>query len=335
MRLQARKFGGMFKKRMNVGGAAKAAPTKPEPRPSNWQDVQDEKTRKKEDKAPTTKTDMGKPLAKGGRIKRYAEGGEADDATMEQSLTDSKSFGEAFRAARSRGDKTFTYRGEPYNTELRSDKPAASKTSTSTSTSRTAEVKATPSGETDAGAKAGRTYAISKKAPSPEQKEENASRLGDIGMGIASAVPAVRALRGAAVARGVERAERAASSPMGRVAERQAEMAKTRAGRVAEARKDAAYDARRMSDMEAGFRKGGKVKEAQMEMRHAKAMKKAGLPKSMVREEMSEAKKYARGGGIESRGKTKGTVIKMASGGSVSARADGCAQRGKTKGRMI
>ena len=41
--------------------------------------------------------------------------------------------------------------------------------------------------------------------------------------------------------------------------------------------------------------------------------------------------KYAKGGGIESRGKTKGTVIRMASGGSVSARADGIAQRGKTK----
>jgi len=44
---------------------------------------------------------------------------------------------------------------------------------------------------------------------------------------------------------------------------------------------------------------------------------------------------YAKGGGIESRGKTKGTVIKMATGGSVSSRADGIAQRGKTKGRMI
>jgi hypothetical protein len=40
---------------------------------------------------------------------------------------------------------------------------------------------------------------------------------------------------------------------------------------------------------------------------------------------------YAKGGGIESRGKTKGTVIRMAAGGSVSARADGIAQRGKTK----
>lgn len=75
------------------------------------------------------------------------------------------------------------------------------------------------------------------------------------------------------------------------------------------------------------------MKEAQMEMRHAKAMKKAGLPKSMVREEMAEAKKYARGGGIESRGKTKGTVIKMAGGGHV--RGGGCEQRGKTKGKMV
>jgi hypothetical protein len=41
-----------------------------------------------------------------------------------------------------------------------------------------------------------------------------------------------------------------------------------------------------------------------------------------------------RGGGIESRGKTKGTVIKMATGGSVSRRADGIAQRGKTKFKM-
>jgi hypothetical protein len=40
---------------------------------------------------------------------------------------------------------------------------------------------------------------------------------------------------------------------------------------------------------------------------------------------------FAKGGGIESKGKTKGTVVKMASGGNVSSRADGIAQRGKTK----
>jgi hypothetical protein len=49
---------------------------------------------------------------------------------------------------------------------------------------------------------------------------------------------------------------------------------------------------------------------------------------------MAGMKKYAKGGGIESHGKTKGTIIKMATGGSVSSasrRADGIAQRGKTR----
>jgi hypothetical protein len=44
--------------------------------------------------------------------------------------------------------------------------------------------------------------------------------------------------------------------------------------------------------------------------------------------------KYAKGGGIEARGKTKGTMVRMATGGSVSSasrRADGIAQRGKTR----
>ena len=69
-------------------------------------------------------------------------------------------------------------------------------------------------------------------------------------------------------------------------------------------------------------------------------MKKGGMPmkdgkpaflKKMMGGGMA---KYAKGGGIESRGKTKGTIIRMASGGSVSSasrRADGIAQRGKTR----
>ena len=62
-----------------------------------------------------------------------------------------------------------------------------------------------------------------------------------------------------------------------------------------------------------------------MEMRHAMAMKKAGLPKKMVKEEMAEAKKYAKGGvtradGIAKKGKTQGTQIKMACGGKTRMR---------------
>lgn len=65
------------------------------------------------------------------------------------------------------------------------------------------------------------------------------------------------------------------------------------------------------------FKEGG-LMDKKMEMRHAMAMKKAGLPKKMVAEEMKEAKgmkcgggvkKYARGGGIEVKGKTRGKFV--------------------------
>ena len=112
-----------------------------------------------------------------------------------------------------------------------------------------------------------------------------------------------------------------------------------------------------------GFRKGGSsMKESKAMMgKEVAFMKKKGAPASMIKHEKAEMgmkkggmpmkdgkpafmmgkkmnmggmAKYAKGGGIESRGKTKGTVIRMASGGSVSARADGIAQRGKTKFKM-
>ena len=44
-------------------------------------------------------------------------------------------------------------------------------------------------------------------------------------------------------------------------------------------------------------------------------MKKKGAPKAMIKHEMKEAKGYAKGGGIESKGKTKGKMVKMAMGG--------------------
>jgi hypothetical protein len=49
-------------------------------------------------------------------------------------------------------------------------------------------------------------------------------------------------------------------------------------------------------------------------------MKKKGAPKSMIKHEMAEAKgkPFAKGGsidGIASKGKTKGTMVKMARGG--------------------
>ena len=87
-----------------------------------------------------------------------------------------------------------------------------------------------------------------------------------------------------------------------------------------------------------GMKKGGKVEEAGMVGKEVSFMKKKGAPKSMIKHEEAEMKGYAKGGGIESKGKTKGKMVKMAAGGMVgraSARADGCAQRGKTKGKQI
>jgi len=97
----------------------------------------------------------------------------------------------------------------------------------------------------------------------------------------------------------------------------------------------------------AGMKKGGDVmkepKDAMMPRRSRgmtppvapqspMGMNKGGMP--MKDGKPAFMKKFAKGGGIESRGKTKGTVIRMASGGSVSSasrRADGIAQRGKTR----
>jgi hypothetical protein len=91
------------------------------------------------------------------------------------------------------------------------------------------------------------------------------------------------------------------------------------------------------------FAEGGTVESKKMMKKEIGFMKKKGAPKSMIKHEMAEAKgmacggmtkKYARGGGVEIKGKTQGSMIKMASGGSVSARADGIASKGKTNCKM-
>jgi hypothetical protein len=106
---------------------------------------------------------------------------------------------------------------------------------------------------------------------------------------------------------------------------------------------------------------GGMMKESKaMVGKEMAFMKKKGAPKSMIKHEKAEMmgmkkggmpmkdgkpmfmkkmnmggmSSYAKGGGIESHGKTKGTMVRMATGGSVSSasrRADGIAQRGKTR----
>jgi hypothetical protein len=63
--------------------------------------------------------------------------------------------------------------------------------------------------------------------------------------------------------------------------------------------------------------KGGEMKESKAMVKKEMAfMQKKGAPKSMIKHEKAEAgMKFAKGGGIESRGKTKGKMVKMAKGG--------------------
>jgi hypothetical protein len=109
------------------------------------------------------------------------------------------------------------------------------------------------------------------------------------------------------------------------------------------------------------FKKGGNVMESKaMVKKEVNFFKKKGAPASMVKHEEAEMKgmkkggmtrsskdvakdqqsmsnmaTYARGGGIESRGKTKGAMVKMATGGVVKfARGGGIESRGKTRGTM-
>ena len=68
---------------------------------------------------------------------------------------------------------------------------------------------------------------------------------------------------------------------------------------------------------EAHKAEGGSVESKKMVGKELAFMKKKGAPKSMIKHEMAEAKGkgYARGGGIESKGKTKGKMVKMMGGG--------------------
>ena len=82
------------------------------------------------------------------------------------------------------------------------------------------------------------------------------------------------------------------------------------------------------ADKSRKFSKGGDMKESKaMVGKEMAFMKKAGAPKSMIKHEMAEAKGYKKGGSI---GTTKMGAVKTA-----APSKDGVASKGKTKGTMI
>lgn len=80
------------------------------------------------------------------------------------------------------------------------------------------------------------------------------------------------------------------------------------------------------------FNEGGDMKESKAMMGKELAfMKKKGAPKAMIKHEMAEAKGMKKGGATK---KMMGGGMAYKSGGYTSA-ADGIAKKGKTKGTMV
>ena len=306
----------------------------------------------------------------GGKVKKYVEGDEVSNdndrpfaetnATEERTTTrevpresatpapakstGSADFKAAFAAARKAKDKTFEYKGASYGTgfkqpEYRDEGRNVPRKETVTETIATPAV-------------TGRAAKESKYMPSDEQKEENTKRFRDVTMTAASMSPMGRVASLGASALKAASAARAArtAGAMERAAEGTARQVRLR---TPEARNSILDEVRNrvINEGKTGLKKGGNVKynfeksgkdvekkgmkegsKADMALDKKQMPMKSGKPAFMMKK--GGMAKYAKGGGIESKGKTKGTVIRMASGGSVSSasrRADGIAQRGKTR----
>lgn len=264
----------------------------------------------------------------------------------------SGSFGSAFASARKAGDKTFTWKGKSYTTELASEKKAAPKAA--------APVKAAPA-----------------KAAPAKPTAQPAAKVAGAPAALARKTDAPKPAPGSALMRQPGR-----TYPGVRVNDRGPTFEAKKAAKLAELKKSAdapgassyAKDRYRYAK-ETGmvqFAKGGttgpstttpttsaaakqrKEFEAEM-MRRNKAGQDAGKRAATKNldykaEGGKGMKKYAKGGSVDgcaTKGKTKGKMVKMARGGMAMQRGqrnefggaayakggsiDGCAVKGKTR----
>ena len=295
-------------------------------------------------------------MKKGGKVKRYEEGGDVDEGI--------NSYAEPQKSVKTEEGPQRMEEAKTPSRPVAKAKPAAKPAAPA---AKPAEAKATPSDTTNAGAatsmaprgQLGRLAAKS-SGLSDEAKEAAGKRAG---MAIAGFAPISRAIQGLrALGAGASRArgamEKAAegtasryrgeTNPRGWENMSLAERAKATGGYKKGGSVDKGVEKKLPTGKQMGalnMKSGGMKESKAMVGKEVAFMKKKGAPKSMIKHEAAEMgamkkggmAKYARGGGIESRGKTKGTIIKMAAGGLAGGHkaADGIAQRGKTKGMKI
>jgi len=294
-------------------------------------------------------------MKKGGKIKRYEDGGDVDEGIS--------SYAESQKSVKTEEGPQRMEEAKTSSRPVAKAKPAAKPAAPA---AKPAEAKTTPSDTTNAGAatsmaprgQLGRLAAKS-SGLSDEAKEAAGKRAGMAIAGFAPISRAVQGLRalgaGASRARGaMEKAAegtasryRGETNPRGWENMSLAERAKATGGYKKGGSVDKGVDKKMPTGKQMGalgMKAGGMKESKAMVGKEVAFMKKKGAPKSMIKHEAAEMgamkkggmAKYARGGGIESKGKTKGTIIKMATGGVVKfARGGGIESRGKTKGTMI
>jgi len=263
---------------------------------------------------------MAPGMKKGGKVKRYA----GEDESLVG--TSSEEVGSSLVPGLRKNLET----GEYYNPDMEAPAPAKAaprvvkrapapdNTSDARERSRGATFKAKPAeakapeqGTTSGGAQAGRVSPLSRKMPKDEEKEASSERMGDVIGAASSLVPggaavgaAYKGMRGAMALKRLREAARAGeATPKGFANMSLMERAKATGG----------------------YKKGGFVKESK-----AMGMKSGGLPMvkkggkmvpsfaadgkgkmnmggmaGMKKMNMGGMSKYAKGGGIEARGKTK------------------------------
>ena len=258
--------------------------------------------------------------------RRYDEGGDVDEGI--------NSYAEPQKSVKTEEGPQRMEEAKTPSRPVAKAKPAA----------KTSEAKATPSNTTDRGAATstparGQIARLAEKSRSmtDEQKEEAGKRTGMALASFAAGPAAGRVGQGLMSAHRVRQAREAMkageATPRGWEKMSMSERAKATGG----------Y---KKGGNVKRFAQGGMMKESKaMVGKEMAFMKKKGAPKSMIKHEAAEMgamkkggmAKYARGGGIESKGKTKGTIIKMAAGGLAGGHksADGIAQRGKTKAMQV
>jgi hypothetical protein len=290
-------------------------------------------------------------MKKGGKIKRYEDGGDVDEGIS--------SYAEPQKSTKLSGEKTEGPQGKLEEMKMPSRPVAKAKTAAPAPVpaAKSAEAKATPSDTTNAGAATsmaprGQLGRLAAKSAglSDEAKEAAGKRTGMAIAGFAPMGRAVQGLRalgaGASRARGAmdKAAEGMASRYRGETNPRGWEnMSLLERARATGMKKGGSVDkgvdkklptGKQMGAL--GMKSGGMKESKAMVGKEVAFMKKKGAPKSMIKHEAAEMGAMKKGGMPMKDGKPAFMQKKMMGGGMAKyAKGGGIESRGKTKGTVI